>query len=138
MPTRQTSTSPVDLPTTAGDAERCVAAVEAHLQALGEALRMNDGDAITREAQSLHRSLAHAIRCFSSVRHVDLPMELRRRLALAGGQVAAQRESLARATAALDRAIDVLLPGRHAGTPASLYAANGLADRSGSTGGVEA
>ena len=44
-----------------------------------------------------------------------MPPALRRRLASASGQVAAQRESLARATAALDRAIDVLLPREAAG-----------------------
>ena len=47
--------------------------------------------------------------------------ELRRRLALAGAQVAAQRDALARATAALDRAIDVLMPSP--GT--ALYSAGG-------------
>jgi hypothetical protein len=54
-----------------------------------------------------------------------LPAALRNRLASAGGQVAAQRESLARATAALDRAIDVLLP--RDGLP--LYSSHGSTDR---------
>ena len=54
-----------------------------------------------------------------------MPPALRHRLASASGQVAAQRESLARATAALDRAIDVLLPGD--GVP--LYSALGAAER---------
>jgi hypothetical protein len=44
---------------------------------------------------------------------------------LAGGQVAAQREALARATASLDRAIDVLMPNERAG----LYSALGTAQR---------
>jgi hypothetical protein len=45
---------------------------------------------------------------------------------LASGQVAAQRESLARASAALDRALDVLLPG----PPAPVaYSADGLSER---------
>lgn len=52
-------------------------------------------------------------------------MALRSRLVSASGQVAAQRESLARATAALDRAIDVLLP---AWTP-HLYTPEGAAER---------
>jgi hypothetical protein len=46
---------------------------------------------------------------------------LRRRLALASAQVASQRDALARATAALDRAIDVLMPGHGA----ALYSASG-------------
>jgi len=59
---------------------------------------------------------------------------LRRRLASASGQVAAQRESLARATAALDRAIDVLLP---RDVPA-LYNAIGGSDRGLRGGSLEA
>ncbi len=54
-----------------------------------------------------------------------LPPSLRHRLASASGQVAAQRESLARATAALDRAIDVLLPAESL----QLYSALGSAER---------
>jgi hypothetical protein len=45
--------------------------------------------------------------------------------------VAAQRESLARATAALDRAIDVLLP---PAAPRLAYSARGLAERTTSSG----
>jgi hypothetical protein len=59
---------------------------------------------------------------------------LRERLALAGGLVAAQRESLARATAALDRAIDVLMPRER---PAAVYSAIGPAER-GSRGSIQA
>ena len=55
-----------------------------------------------------------------------MPPLLRSRLARAGGQVAAQREALARATASLDRAIDVLIPRAPA---ANLYSAGGGADR---------
>ena len=61
-----------------------------------------------------------------------LPPALRHRLASASGQVAAQRESLARATAALDRAIDVLLPG----DSVPLYSALGSAERGMLKGGV--
>jgi len=45
---------------------------------------------------------------------------------LASGLVASQREALARATAALDRAIDVLMP---RDTAPSVYSAIGNADR---------
>ena len=55
--------------------------------------------------------LAQAVGHFSrAARDGGVPSPLRQRLALASGRVAAQREALARATAALDRAIDVLLP----------------------------
>jgi hypothetical protein len=50
------------------------------------------------------------------------PLELRRRFALAGAQVAAQRDALARATAALDRAIDALMP---SAAGSAVYSATG-------------
>jgi hypothetical protein len=102
--------------------------VETHLAALGDAVRAQDADAIDRHAVSLHRSLATAVDRFSAAaRRGRIPDTLRQRLALASGQVAAHRESLARATAALDRAIDVLIP-RDA--PPSSYGPVGRAERS--------
>jgi hypothetical protein len=68
-----------------------------------------------------------------AARHGAVPAPLRHRLALAGGQVAAQREALARATASLDRAIDVLIP-RHA--PKSFYSAAGASERHGGGGAL--
>ena len=91
--------------------ESCLTAVEAHLAALGSALRLRDAAGIEMHAAELHGALATAIRQFAdAARNGPLPVALRSRLAQASGQVAAQRESLARATAALDRAIDALLP----------------------------
>jgi hypothetical protein len=85
--------------------------VEQHLTSLGQAVRGRDSDAIDRNAVLLHKALATAVDRFSSAaRRGRIPEPLRKRLAAASGQVAAQRESLARATAALDRAIDVLIP----------------------------
>ena len=112
--------------------EEAIAAVEARLAALGEALRARDSAAIDTHATELHRALAHAVDCFARAsRSGAVAPALRRRLASTGGHVAAQRESLARATAALDRAIDVLMP-RDAAT---LYSSQGSADR-GLRGGV--
>ena len=65
----------------------------------------------------------------------QLSPQLRQRLALASGQVAAQRESLARASAALDRAIDVLLPSP---APRVAYSAAGLSERQSNSGLVRA
>jgi hypothetical protein len=112
--------------------EDTLAAVETRLAALGEALRARDAAAIDSHSTELHRALARAVDHFThAARSGALPPLLRRRLASASGQVAAQRESLARATAALDRAIEVLMP-RDA--PA-LYSSLGAADR-GLRGGV--
>jgi hypothetical protein len=112
----------------ASDLERPLAAVEARLAGLGLALRERDADRIETEAAALHRALALAMDQFGrAARRGGVPLPLRRRLMAAGAQVAAQREVLARATASLDRAIDVLLPG--AGQ-ASISSALGATERS--------
>lgn len=106
--------------------EERLAAVEHRLVALGNALRARDPADIDLHASELHRALAIAVTHFSdAARSGPLPPALRNRLATASGQVAAQRESLARATAALDRAIDVLLPR----DSMALYSTYGTADR---------
>ena len=106
--------------------EARLTAVESRLSALGQALRSRDAAGIDLHASELHRALASAVSQFSdAAKNGPLPPALRARLAEASGQVAAQRESLARATAALDRAIDVLLPR----DGAALYSAYGAADR---------
>lgn len=91
--------------------EPCLAALESGLAGLAAALCQNDASAIEARAAELHRSLARAVTQFSlAARTGGAPAPLRHRLAVASAQVAAQREALARATAALDRAIDVLMP----------------------------
>ncbi|MCH7344007.1 hypothetical protein LZ017_11510 [Pelomonas sp. CA6] len=107
--------------------------VESCLNLLGEALHRRDSQAIELHAASLHLALARAIERFSAAaRAGTVPAGLRNRLMQAGGRVAAQRESLARATAALDRAIDVLMPGD---TSSGLYSAQGKNDRKSALGG---
>lgn len=113
--------------------EEALGCVELQLAALGEALRMRDANGIDTHATELQRALSRAVDHFSqAARKGPLPQALRRRLASAGGEVAAQRESLARATAALDRAIDVLIP---RGDAPGLYSAFGSTPR-GPRGGV--
>jgi hypothetical protein len=106
--------------------ESALTAVERGLSSLGDALRAQDLSSIDLHATELHRALSNAVDHFSrAARSGPVPPALRRRLASASGTVAAQRESLARATAALDRAIDVLLP-REAPV---LYGSQGGAER---------
>lgn len=129
--------SPLEIQALEGAAqlEQPLADVEAHLSALGDALRDRDPAAIASEAAELHRSLAAAIDQFGQVaRTGSVPAPLRHRLALAGGKVAAHREALARATASLDRAIDVLLPA----AAGKVYCAAGTADRPTSAGELHA
>lgn len=119
----------------AQELERPLAALETRLAALADALRERDASRIETEAGELHRALAAAVDHFGrATRRGPIPPALRRRLMNAGAQVAAQREILARATASLDRAIDVLMPG-----PAgSVYAAGGTAERPLHTGQTSA
>jgi len=115
--------------------ESALAAVEGQLTALGDALCERDSVGIDRHATELHRALARAVDHFArAARAGSVPAAMRHRLANAGGQVAAQRESLARATAALDRAIDVLMPRDSGG----LYSTVGGAERSGLGGVLQA
>ena len=115
--------------------EDTLAAVETRLAALGEALRARDVAAIDSHATELHRALARAVDHFTrAARSGAVPPVLRRRLASASGQVAAQRESLARATAALDRAIEVLMPREAPG----LYSSIGAAERGLRGGSIQA
>ncbi len=128
-----TTTAELQAVQRAADLETPLAAVEDRLAALGGAMCRNDADAIESEAAALHRALAAAIEHFSrAAREGRVPAPLRQRLALASGQVAAQREALARATASLDRAIDVLLPG----LGGSVYASAGSADRAAHSGSL--
>ena len=115
--------------------EPALAAVEQRLAALGEALRERDTAGIDRHTGELQRALAMAAEPFSrAARSAAVPPALRTRLALACAEVAAQRESLARTTASLDRAIDVLLPR----DGSALYSTQGNADRPALGGAVQA
>jgi phosphoribosylformylglycinamidine (FGAM) synthase-like enzyme len=104
-----------------------VTTLEQRLGALGEALRVHHAEAVACEADALNSALSAAVEQLRrSARAGALPPQLRQRLAVASGRVAAQREALARATATLDRAIEVLLP---AATSRGAYSAAGIAER---------
>lgn len=134
LPAVQTS-APLAAVTGVTGLEDTLSAVETRLADLSEALRTRDLVGIDRHAADLHIALAAAVDTFCvAVRSGPVSPALRRRLVAASGQVAAQRESLARATSALDRAIDVLMP-RDA---AAVYSANGDARRNPRGAGLRA
>lgn len=115
------------------DLEPVVDAVELRLATLAQALRERDTEAVELQASELHGALANAVQCFMHVaQHGGVPDAMRRRLARASAAVARQRESLSRATAALDRAIDVLMPMPHGAAAAA--AANAATAIYGATG----
>lgn len=119
----------------AAELEQPLQQLESRLSDLGAALHGQDTAAVDQAAAELHAALAAAISQFSrAARDGGVPPPLRRRLAHAGGQVAAQREALARASVSLDRAIDVLIP---RASPVSLYSQGGNAERgTGSSGAL--
>jgi hypothetical protein len=93
--------------------EAALQRVEQHLDDLQSALSARDMRCIELHADELQRALVRAVERFvQAASRGGTPLPLRRRLGLASAQVAAQRDALARATAALDRAIDVLMPGQ--------------------------
>ncbi len=113
--------------------EEPLLALEQRLFDLSVALQRQDVAALDRVGAELHHALAATVEHFANAaRAGSLPLALRQRLALASGKVAAQREALARATASLDRAIEVLIP-RPAVAP--LYGAGGRSARRSTTGG---
>jgi len=126
-PQRETAISPA--------LEGPLVEVETCLNSLGEALLKRDTVAIEQQAAQLHQALARAVVAFrEAAQQGKLPPQLRHRLVLAGGKMAAQRASLTRASAALDRAIDVLMPSE----PSGVYGASGKTERSASRGSIQA
>ncbi len=124
----------------APELEGPLVAVESRLTALSLALYEQDAAAVERVASELHAALAAAVQHFQrAARNGGVPTGLRQRLALAGSQVAAQREALARATASLDRAIDVLMPDLNAAPRgAAMYSVTGATERSPGRGSMMA
>jgi hypothetical protein len=115
--------------------ERPLRAVEEQLARLATALHQQDVAAIDSTAADLHTALAAAVDHFAAAaKHGSVPSALRTRLAHASGQVAAQREALARATASLDRAMDVLIPAQGPAAGPALYAGSGESLRRSHTG----
>ncbi len=117
--------------------EASLRTIEALLAGLGAALRERDMAVIDTQASALQRALASAVHRFNhAARQPDgVAPALRLRFAAAGAQITAQRESLARATAAIDRALDVLMPEPMV---SPLYSQAGHSQRAASSGCVNA
>jgi hypothetical protein len=121
--------------------DEAVAQIEAQVAALGAALRGRDASALETATQTLQRTLAASIQRFASAARSagGVPLPLRRRIALINGQVSAQREQLARGSAALERAMGVLCAGAAAqATHQTTYSQAGQAERSSSAGFISA
>lgn len=92
--------------------------LEAALAGVHEAMAQRDTDALERHSLAVQHLMAAAL---DQARRAPLQPEVRQRLAQAGAQLAAERVSLSRATAAFDRAIDALMPAE----PLGLYGESG-------------
>ena len=127
--------NPAATPAVGADLEALLQRLEHHLDALQSSLSTRDMPGIESHAAELQRALSQAAQRFTrAARRGDASLPLRRRLGLASAQVAAQRDALARASAALERAIDVLMPG--AGS--ALYSPNGAPLHLRSAGSLQA
>ncbi len=117
--------------------DEAISQIEAQVAALGAALRERDASALESATQTLQRTLAASIQRFAAVARSagGVPLPMKRRIALINGQVSAQREQLARGSAALERAMGVLAAGAaHQAT----YGQAGQAERSASGGFISA
>ena len=121
------------------DLEVALTAVESRLAELADALKRHDADATESASAALHRALILAVdRSTQAARNGGMPPALRRRLAMAGGQVAALREAIARATVSLDKSIEILLPEAAGKAQTAVYGAQGNPWRAASSGVAEA
>jgi ABC-type transporter Mla subunit MlaD len=124
---RPAAGAPRAVPVTS-ELDAALGAVEHQLATLGQALVDQDAEAAEKASAALRTALRGAMEQFARVaRQGGVPLELKRRLAAASGQIAAQREALSRATTALDQALDILLPRADDG---GTYGAHGGAARS--------
>lgn len=106
-----TSTAELHAVQRVANLEPSVLRLEQAIESLGQALCHNDSAALEASAAALHKALLTAVSDFRRAAIAGpVSPPLRQRLVAASGQVAAARQALARATAALDRAIDVLMP----------------------------
>jgi oligoendopeptidase F len=104
-----------------------LAELETALSLVQQALKQQDAALLEQQAVAVQRLMAEAL---DQARQQPIEAGLRQRLAACGAQMAAQRQALFRATAALDRAIDVLMPREATG----LYGESGRAVRQRSSG----
>ena len=105
-----------DLDSRVSRVEHCVVALQA-------SLRLQSVPDTEAQARDLHQALAQAVAAFAACPG-GVTEPLRRRLSRVGGQLGRQRESLARAAATLDRAVEVMMPKASART---FYSAQGVA-----------
>jgi hypothetical protein len=108
--------------------EASLASVELAVATLGQTLTQTEIAVIEAAATSLHDTMRAAMAQFAQVaRRGSMPAALRKRFALANGQITAQREALYRATSRVEQNLEILIPRPMAET--SVYSATGGSQR---------
>jgi hypothetical protein len=97
-----------------------IAAIEAQLGVLDEALVAQDAQTIESGSQALHRSLAEAMAAFRHAGPDSLTPQLRHRLLLAQARVMGQQSTVTRAAHSIDRTLSMLLPQEASSTYSAL------------------
>jgi hypothetical protein len=116
------------LPPDTSRLEVSLAAVELAIATLGHTLTRQDIAAIEAASTTLHDAMRAAMAQFAQVaRRGTMPIALRTRLAMANGQIAAQREALIRAASLVEQNLEILIPRPMAET--SVYSASGASQR---------
>ena len=117
------------------DIDAALRRLEQHLDDLQASLSTRDLPGIEQHAGALQRALSLvAAPLTRAARQGQAPLALQRRLGVASVRVAAQRDALARATAALERAVHVLMPA----ADSALYSASGAAQHLRSAASLQA
>ncbi|HEX4510725.1 MAG TPA: hypothetical protein VH328_11610 [Burkholderiaceae bacterium] len=110
------------------DLDSAIALLELQVAAMSRALVAQDPAAAEAAAAELRNSLRTAMAPFAQAQRAGaLRPDLRRRLARASGQIAAQREGVARASTVLDQTLTAMLPQPEAPL---VYSAQGGSKRS--------
>ncbi|MBE7417791.1 MAG: hypothetical protein HS128_08530 [Ideonella sp.] len=122
MATLRSPAPPAGQPAPHGELEAALQRLEQQLDQLQAALGTREGPEIQQQAVALQHALARLVDHGTQAARRGDALPPRWRLARTGAQVAAQREALARAGAALDRAIGVLVPG----ADCAVYSARGV------------
>jgi alkylation response protein AidB-like acyl-CoA dehydrogenase len=104
-----------------------VAAIEAQLAVLDEALVSQDAGAVAACTQALHRSLADALAAFRHAGPDALTPQLRHQLLLAQARVTGQQSTVHRAASSIERTLSVLLPQEAVSTYSALASKSGPA-----------
>lgn len=116
------------VPPDTSELEVSLAAVELAIATLGQTLTRQDIAAVEAASTVLHDAMRTAMNSFAQVaRRGTMPLALRTRLAMANGQIAAQREALFRATSIVGQGLEILIPRPMAET--SVYSASGASQR---------